>query len=203
MTRQLYCLALAALATAVPALSQSDTTGTAQARIEELEQRIAKLEERLRRIEAEPSTAVEAPASEVAEEDESPDPVPVAAVPPHEAPQQVTASAPTSTPEIPDEGRDLASSETRLPFSGYMDFHFNNAQNEPSQLDMHRFVLLFGHSFTDRIQFWSELELEHAFVSGEGEFGELELEQAYLDFLVKPWLNFRGGILLAPVGLIN
>ncbi len=203
MTRQLYCLALAALATAVPALSQSDTTGTAQARIEELEQRIAKLEERLRRIEAEPSTAVEAPASEVAEEDESPDPVPVAAAPPHEAPQQVIGSVPTSTPEVPDEGRDLASSETRLPFSGYMDFHFNNAQNEPSQLDMHRFVLLFGHSFTDRIQFWSELELEHAFVSGEGEFGELELEQAYLDFLVKPWLNFRGGILLAPVGLIN
>ena len=86
MTRQLYCLALAALATAVPALSQSDTTGTAQARIEELEQRIAKLEERLRRIEAEPSTAVEAPASEVAEEDESPDPVPVAAAPPPRSP---------------------------------------------------------------------------------------------------------------------
>jgi hypothetical protein len=45
--------------------------------------------------------------------------------------------------------------------------------------------------------------MEHALVEGGEEKGELELEQAYLDFLVKPYLNFRGGILLAPVGLIN
>ena len=203
MTRPLYWLALVALATAVPAFSQSDGTETAQARIEELEKRIARLEERLRQLEAEPSTAVEEPASEVAEEEGPTDPVSAPADPPGEAPPRVASSVPTSVPEVPDAGQDLASSETRLPFSGYMDFHFNNAQNEPSQLDFHRFVLLFGHSFSDRIQFWSELELEHAFVSGEGEFGELELEQAYLDFLVKPWLNFRGGILLAPVGLVN
>ena len=203
MARPLYSLALAVLATAVPAFSQSDGTEASQARIKELEKRIARLEERLRKLEAEPSTAAEEPASEVTEEEGPAEPVSAPADPPGEAPPQVASSVPTSVPEVPGAGQDLASSETRLPFSGYMDFHFNNAQNEPSQLDMHRFVLLFGHSFTDRIQFWSELELEHAFVSGEGEFGELELEQAYLDFLVKPWLNFRGGILLAPVGLIN
>ena len=28
--------------------------------------------------------------------------------------------------------------------------------------------------------------------------GELELEQAYLDFLIKPYFNFRAGMLLAP-----
>ncbi len=203
MTRLLYSLALAALATAVPAFSQSDGTETSQARIEELEKRIARLEERLRQLEAEPSTAVEEPASGVTEEEGPTDSVSAPPDSSGEAPPQVASSAPTNVPEVPDAGQDLASSETRLPFSGYMDFHFNNVQNEPSQLDFHRFVLLFGHSFSDRIQFWSELELEHAFVSGEGELGELELEQAYLDFLVKPWLNFRGGILLAPVGLIN
>ena len=203
MTRLLYSLALAALATAVPAFSQSDGTETSQARIEELEKRIARLEERLRQLEAEPSAAVEEPAPEVTEEERATDFFTASADSSGEAPPQVASSAPTSVPEVPEAGQDLASSETRLPFSGYMDFHFNNVQNEPSQLDFHRFVLLFGHSFSDRIQFWSELELEHAFVSGEGELGELELEQAYLDFLVKPWLNFRGGILLAPVGLIN
>ena len=93
--------------------------------------------------------------------------------------------------------------ETRLPVSGYMDFHFNKPRGEPGQLDFHRFVLLFGHSFSSRIKFWSELELEHAFVEGREEKGELELEQAYLDFLIKPYFNVRGGMLLAPVGLIN
>ena len=33
--------------------------------------------------------------------------------------------------------------------------------------------------------------------------GELELEQAYLDFLVTPALNFRAGMMLVPVGIIN
>ncbi len=98
---------------------------------------------------------------------------------------------------------DFYARETRMPFSGYMDYHFNKPEGEPGVADFHRFVLLFGHSFNHRIQFWSELELEHAFVEGGEEGGELELEQAYLDFLVKPWLNFRSGIMLAPVGLIN
>ena len=83
-----------------------------------------------------------------------------------------------------------------------MDFHFNNRQNEDAVLDFHRFVLLFSHSFSDRIRFVAELELEHAVVSNETE-GELELEQAYIDFLVSRAFNVRAGMLLAPVGIIN
>ena len=70
-------------------------------------------------------------------------------------------------------------------------------------LDFHRFVLLFNHSFTDRIRFIGELELEHALVEGLEESGELELEQAYLDFRVNRAFNMRAGMLLAPVGIIN
>jgi hypothetical protein len=106
--------------------------------------------------------------------------------------------APAPEPPLPE-----AATETRLPVSGYMDFHFNKPRGEPGILDFHRFVLLFGHSFSERIKFWSELELEHAFVEGREEKGELELEQAYLDFLIKPYFNVRGGMLLTPVGLIN
>ena len=40
-------------------------------------------------------------------------------------------------------------------------------------------------------------------VEGLEESGELELEQAYLDFRVKPAFNLRAGMLLAPVGIIN
>ncbi|HTM48876.1 MAG TPA: hypothetical protein VL285_09360 [Bryobacteraceae bacterium] len=93
--------------------------------------------------------------------------------------------------------------EQRLPVSGYMDFHFNKERTQPGQLDFHRFVLLFGHSFSPRIKFWSELEVEHALVEGGEEKGELELEQAYLDFLVKPYFNLRAGMLLTPMGILN
>lgn len=88
------------------------------------------------------------------------------------------------------------------PISGYMDFHVNDAQHADPVLDFHRFVLLFTHSFSERVRFVSELELEHAVVSPETD-GELELEQAYVDFLVSRPFNLRAGMVLAPVGVIN
>ena len=88
------------------------------------------------------------------------------------------------------------------PISGYMDFHFNNIEDQDPVIDFHRFVLLFSHSFSDRVRFMAELELEHAVVSRETE-GELELEQAYVDFLISSPFNVRAGMVLAPVGVIN
>ena len=89
------------------------------------------------------------------------------------------------------------------PFSGYMDFHFNKAEGQDGVLDFHRFVLIFNHSFSQRIRFVGELELEHAVVEGLEEKGELELEQAYVDFLLKRSFNVRAGMLLMPLGIIN
>jgi hypothetical protein len=92
------------------------------------------------------------------------------------------------------------------PISGYMEVHLNapldRVDGDPT-VDFHRFVLLFNHSFSDRLRFVGELELEHAFVEGLEEAGEVELEQAYIDLLYKPSLNFRAGMLLVPVGIIN
>src|SRR5688500_18971119 len=89
------------------------------------------------------------------------------------------------------------------PLSGYMDFHFNKVDGEDPVLDFHRFVLLLSHSFSPRLRFVGEVELEHAFVEGLEEAGELELEQAYIDFLLSNRLNVRAGMLLMPVGIIN
>jgi hypothetical protein len=122
------------------------------------------------------------------------------AAPPVAASQPATPLRPVS---IQGDFAAAAETETRLPVAGYMEAHFNKLRGKPGELDFHRFVLLFGHSFSSRIKFWSELELEHALVEGGEEKGELALEQAYLDFLFKPYLNFRAGMLLAPVGLIN
>lgn len=96
-----------------------------------------------------------------------------------------------------------ADTENRLPVAGYMEMHANKERGDSFRPDFHRFVLLFGHSFSDRIKFWSELEVEHSLVQGGIESGEVALEQGYLDFLVKPYLNFRAGMLLTPMGIVN
>lgn len=91
----------------------------------------------------------------------------------------------------------------RTALSGYMDFHFNKPEFSDAQLDFHRFVLLVTHSFTEKIRFVGELELEHALVEGLEEKGELELEQAYVDFLLSRSFNVRAGMMLMPIGIIN
>lgn len=113
-------------------------------------------------------------------------------------------SSQTSLPSLRRPAATAPRSEAaRLPVSGYMEMNFSKPQEQSAVLDFRRFVLLFGHSFSDRLKFWSELEVEHALVEGAEEKGELELEQAYVDFLVHPALNFRGGMLLTPMGIIN
>jgi hypothetical protein len=84
-----------------------------------------------------------------------------------------------------------------------MDFHYNKPEFQDGSLDFHRFVLLVTHSFSDRIRFVGELELEHAFVEGLEDAGELELEQAYVDFLLTRSFNVRAGMMLMPIGIIN
>src|SRR5262245_25367418 len=72
---------------------------------------------------------------------------------------------PTPAPAPATDAKAEAEDESHTgPISGYMDFHFNKTEQEHGKLDFHRFVLLFNHSFTDRIRFVGELELEHALV---------------------------------------
>ncbi len=108
------------------------------------------------------------------------------------APAGAQGSAP-ETPGYPSTG----------PISGYMDFHFNKEAHQDGTIDFHRFVLLLSHSFSPRLRFVGELELEHAFVEGLEEGGEIELEQAYVDVLLAREVNFRAGMLLVPLGIIN
>ncbi len=112
------------------------------------------------------------------------------------------AGARRGTGQGASQGDQAAQVVSNSSLSGYMDFHFNNREHEDPVIDFHRFVLLFTHSFSDRVRFVSELELEHSLVGPEDE-GELELEQAYIDFLLTRELNFRAGMLLVPVGIIN
>ncbi|HVZ41438.1 MAG TPA: hypothetical protein VHI13_19310 [Candidatus Kapabacteria bacterium] len=70
-------------------------------------------------------------------------------------------------------------------------------------IDIPRFVLFVEHTFSDDITFFSEVEVEHVRVEGALEGGELEIEQAYLQYHLSDRLNVRAGLLVLPIGIIN
>ncbi len=78
-------------------------------------------------------------------------------------------------------------------------------QDEDNIVDAQRVVLYFGYKFTDRIIFNSEIEFEHGTTSSnqDDRSGSVSAEFALLDFLLWPELNLRGGLLLAPFGIVN
>jgi len=101
----------------------------------------------------------------------------------------------------------LAQWAERTTIGGYGELHYNNLDgdggaSDKDQVDFHRFVLFFGHEFTDRLRFFSELEVEHA-LSGDDKPGEVELEQAYLDYDLNDNHTARAGVFLLPVGILN
>ncbi len=90
---------------------------------------------------------------------------------------------------------------------GYGELHYNNLDaandaNDLNEIDFHRFVIYFNHQFNDDLRFFSELELEHS-VAGEGKDGEIEIEQAYLQYDLDDNHVIQGGLFLIPVGIIN
>ena len=84
---------------------------------------------------------------------------------------------------------------------GYGELHYRTGDGT-DQIDFHRFVLYFGHDFSDNIHFFSEVELEHS-LAGEGQPGEVELEQAWVEIDITDNHHFRAGLDILPIGLIN
>lgn len=89
---------------------------------------------------------------------------------------------------------------TRTSVGGYGELHYNGGNRD--EIDFGRAVIFVGHQFTDSIRFYTEWDLEHA-VAGEGENGELELEQAYLQFDFTKNFLATTGLFLIPVGILN
>ena len=90
-------------------------------------------------------------------------------------------------------------SNSKVQIGGYAQIDYNQPVQERSynngNLDVHRLVLLFGYRFNERTNFVTEIELEHVV--------EVYVEQAFLNYEILPWLNFRGGLMLVPMGIIN
>lgn len=114
---------------------------------------------------------------------------------------------PASSPAAVSSAVALASAAPSGPdttIGGYGEVSYNGYVHDASrnQADLKRFVLFFGHRFNDKLSFNSEVEVEHAIASADDE-GEIEIEQAYLNYAFKPALNVKAGLFLMPFGFIN
>lgn len=93
----------------------------------------------------------------------------------------------------------LLNSNTGLTIGGYGEIHYNQPLSSDTRsngtLDVHRVVLLVGYNFNERTQFVSEIEYEHV--------SEVYVEQAFLQYKLNNSINFRGGLMLIPMGIIN
>ena len=93
----------------------------------------------------------------------------------------------------------IDSKDGNLLLAAYGEVHFNQPMAEKTSyngsLDVHRQVLLFGYKFDNKTSFITEIEIEH--------IKEVYLEQAFLNYKAKPWLNIQAGLLLIPIGIIN
>ncbi len=100
--------------------------------------------------------------------------------------------------EVIESGTTQVAKTSRTTISGYGELHYNNLSAQDSshdlnEVDFHRFVLFFGHEFNDKTRFYSEFELEHS-LAGDGKPGEVELEQAFVEFDLNPGLYAKAGV---------
>ncbi|MDX1317466.1 MAG: porin, partial [Xanthomarina gelatinilytica] len=72
---------------------------------------------------------------------------------------------------------------------------YNQPEGDNGELDVQRLVLLFGYKFSDKVQFVTEVELEHV--------EEVYVEQAFLQYSLSDRVNLRGGLMLVPMGIVN
>ncbi|MEQ8691864.1 MAG: porin [Pseudomonadales bacterium] len=99
----------------------------------------------------------------------------------------------------------------RTTVGGYAEVHYNDVDADDSsrdfkETDIHRYVLFMNHEFNDRMRFFSELEVEHGLVQDTADGsngGEVEIEQAYVEFDLNANHKAKAGLFLIPVGILN
>ncbi|MDQ8205234.1 porin [Pelagicoccus sp. SDUM812003] len=116
------------------------------------------------------------------------------------ASEQVEATASFVEEVVADTGSGAASPRSKTSIGGYGELHYNFGKKD--QADFHRWVLFFGHEFNDRVRMFSEVELEHS-IAGDGQPGEVELEQAFIEFDLNETDKLKAGLFLLPVGILN
>ncbi|MXY14230.1 MAG: porin [Proteobacteria bacterium] len=97
-----------------------------------------------------------------------------------------------------------------ISLGGYGEVHYNNydakdSARDKDDADLHRFVIFLNKDFSDDLRIVSEFEIEHGGVEPDGDplGGEVEMEQAYLEYDMSDHTQVRGGVFLVPAGILN
>jgi hypothetical protein len=117
----------------------------------------------------------------------------LAALPPEQA-EEIEA--------LPEPARAPAPGPARaVSIEGYSEFTFEDLGDGDSQFDVLRFVPRISGQLAPDLRFTAEIEFEHLGDVEKG--GEIAVEQAVLDYLMRPELNLRAGGLLVPFNQLN
>ena len=123
--------------------------------------------------------------------------------------------------------------EPGVTIGGYGELHYTNSSNpdcegddcyNSTKLDFHRWIMFVNYNFTPEWSLKSELEIEHNMIGGKwgvdgedtdgdgnideldqdtGYAGEVELEQAYINYHNAGGWGFGTGVVLISAGIIN
>jgi len=80
---------------------------------------------------------------------------------------------------------------------GHVDFtkQVGDTARHNAFLDVNRLVMFMGYKFNKRTHFASEVEFEHV--------SELYVEQAFINYHIRQWIDFRAGLMVIPMGIIS
>lgn len=92
--------------------------------------------------------------------------------------------------------------ESGVSIGGYGEMLYQNFEDpkKNDDWDFLRMILYVGYKYNERLILNTEFELEHASTDKKG---YASVEFAYIDYLWRPELNLRGGVVLVPVGLLS
>ncbi len=91
--------------------------------------------------------------------------------------------------------RMMSKADKKLTVGGYGEITYNQPETQNGELDVQRLVMMFGYKFSDKVQFFTEIEYEHV--------KEVFVEQAFVNYAVGDNISVRGGLMLVPMGIIN
>lgn len=99
----------------------------------------------------------------------------------------------------------MGTSTQKTVISGYGSAFFQRNFNEQqSTVTLERAVLFVGHQFSQKISFFSELEIENAKVEGGlSNDAEIAMEQAFLKFNLNAHQYIIGGLFTPRIGILN
>src|SRR6266478_1210112 len=99
----------------------------------------------------------------------------------------------------------MGSNSQKTVISGYGSaFYQRNFDQQQSTVTLERAVLFVGHQFSQKISFFSELELENAKVEGGvSNNAEISMEQAFLKFNINARQYIIAGLFTPRIGILN